>query len=119
RMFAFLNDTHEANVAVYPPDQLQQRAEVLRQIGEIEADLKHRTPDWQQQIAAWEDSVRDVQTAWTVVVPEPDISGGQKHYNLPDGSILAQGYAPTKHTTEFAAKTDAEKITAVRLELLN
>jgi len=39
-----------------------------------------------------------------VVTPEPDISGGQKHYNLPDGSILAQGYAPTKHTTEFEVK---------------
>ena len=32
RVFAFLNDTHEANVAVYPPDQLMQRAEILRQI---------------------------------------------------------------------------------------
>ena len=52
-------------------------------------------------------------------MPEPDISGGQKHYNLADGSILAQGYAPTKHTTEFEVKTNVENITAVRLELLN
>src|SRR5262249_19833294 len=34
-------------------------------------------------------------------------------------SILAAGYAPTKHTTEFIAKTDMKNITAVRLELLN
>src|SRR5262245_34485492 len=27
KLFAFLNDTHEANVAVYPPDQLMRRAE--------------------------------------------------------------------------------------------
>ncbi|HMC10376.1 MAG TPA: DUF1549 and DUF1553 domain-containing protein, partial [Pirellulaceae bacterium] len=119
RLFAFLNDTHEANVAVYPPDQLMQRADVLRQIGEIEMELKHRTPDWAERMAAWEDSTAGNQPEWTVVTPEPDISGGQKHYNLADGSILAQGYAPTKHTTEFEVTTTAENFTAVQLELLN
>src|SRR3954471_6109357 len=113
RMFAFLNDTHEANVAVYPPDQLRERAHILREIGQIEDDLKHRAPDWMERMAAWEDSVKDEQPQWTVVVPEPDISGGQKHNNLPDGLILAQGYAPTKHTTDFEVKTSVENITAI------
>ena len=119
RLFAFLNDTYEANVAVYPADQLMQRSGVLRQISEIEAELKHRAPDWPERMAAWEDSVKDDQPAWTVVRPEQEVSGGQKHYVLDDGSILAQGYAPTKHTTEFEIETNAENITAVRLELLN
>ena len=119
RVFAFLNDTHEANVAVYPPDQLMQRGELLRQIGEIEADLQHKSPDWQQRMAAWEESVKNDQPEWRIVSPEPDVSGGQKHYVLKDGSILAQGYAPTKHTTEFVVKSRQENITAVRLELLN
>jgi hypothetical protein len=119
RMFAFLNDTHEANIAVYPPEQLRQRADILRQIREIDADLKHRTPVWQERMAAWEASVKDDQPTWTVVKPEQDVAGGQKHYVLADGSILAQGYAPTKHTTEFEVTTDLEGITAVRLELLN
>jgi len=119
RLFAFLNDTHEANVAVYPPDQLMQRAEVLRQIAEIEADLKHKSPDWAERMAAWEETVKNDQPEWTIVSPEPDVSGGQKHYVLADGSILAQGYAPTKHTTEFEVQTKLENITAVRLELLN
>jgi len=119
RMFAFLNDTHEANVAVYPAEQQMQRADILRQIGVIESDLKHRAPDWQEQMAAWEESVKDDQPEWTVVKPEQDVSGGQKHYVLADGSILAQGYAPTKHTTEFEVTTDVANITAVRLELLN
>ena len=119
RVFAFLNDTHEANVAVYPPDQLMQRGEILRQIGEIEADLQHRSPDWQQRMAAWEETAKSDQPEWRIVCPEPDVSGGQKHYVLKDGSILAQGYAPTKHTTEFVVKSDLENITAVRLELLN
>ena len=32
--------------------------------------------------------------------------------------MLAQGYAPTKHTVQFTAKTELKHITAVRLELL-
>jgi hypothetical protein len=119
RVFAFLNDTHEANVAVYPAEQLMQRADILRHIGEIEADLQHQSADWQDRMAAWEDAVQDDQPKWTIVSPKQEVDGGQKHYVLADGSILAQGYAPTKHTTEFEVKTDLENFTAVRLELLN
>src|SRR4029079_2521601 len=110
KLFAFLNDTHEANVAVYPPDQLKERADILRQIATIEAELRHQMPDWREKMAAGEDWVANDQPQWSLVLTEPDISGGQKHYNLADGSILAQGYAPTKHTTEFTATTNVENI---------
>ena len=30
KMFAFLNDTHEANVAVYTPEEQKQRAGIFR-----------------------------------------------------------------------------------------
>src|SRR6266446_6281442 len=36
-----------------------------------------------------------------------------------DGSLLAQGYAPTKHRVKIIVKTEAQNITAFRLELLN
>jgi hypothetical protein len=119
RMFAFLNDTYESNAAVYPPDQLQLRAKVLGEIAEIEAHLKESTPDWLSKMAEWETSVASNQPEWTVVRPDLDTSGGQKHTVLEDGSILASGYAPTKHTTEFVVKSDLKGITAVRVELLN
>jgi mono/diheme cytochrome c family protein len=119
RMFAFLNDAQDANIAVYTADEQRRRASVLRNIAEIEADLQHRTPDWREQMAQWEASVRGDQPAWTVVRPDLDTSGGQKHYLLDDGSVLAAGYAPTKHETVFSVKTEVRKITAVRLELLN
>jgi hypothetical protein len=35
---------------------------------------------------------------------------------MKDGSMLALGYAPTKHTVKFAAKSELPSITAVRLE---
>ncbi|HJT75619.1 MAG TPA: PSD1 and planctomycete cytochrome C domain-containing protein, partial [Gemmataceae bacterium] len=119
RLFAFLNNDSEANIAVYTPAEQMKRSEIFRGIHAIEADLRHRHPDWQERMAAWEQKVRGDQPPWQVVRPETDPFGDQKHYRLPDDSILAQGYAPTKFTTEFTAKTDLKNITAVRLELLN
>jgi Protein of unknown function (DUF1553)/Protein of unknown function (DUF1549) len=119
RMFAFLNSCHEANVAAYTPDEQRKRAEIFRKIKAIEEDLKHKQPDWQQKMREWETEEKASSVQWTIVRPEFDASGGQKHYVLDDGSILAQGYAPTKHTTDFTVKLDAPKIAAVRLEVRN
>lgn len=119
RLFAFLNNCHEANVAAYTPDEQIKRADLFRQIREIEEDLRHRHPDWRERMRSWEDSVRGDQPAWSIVRPQLDTSGGQKHYLLEDGSILAAGYAPTKHTTEFTVTINQPNLTAVRLELLN
>ncbi len=119
RIFAFLNNSHEANVAVYTPAEQMKRADLFRQIRDIEGDLRHRTPDCSTRLAEWEKRVTANAPKWLVVKPELDTSGGQKHYVLDDGSILAAGYAPTKHTTEFAVKVGPSTVTAVRLELLN
>ena len=119
RMFAFLNDCHEASVAVYTPAEQQKRAEIFQKIKAIEDDLRHKNPDWLKKMRAWETAMKANPIKWTVVRPEVDASGGQKHYVLDDGSILAQGYAPTKHSTDFTVKVDSGKITAVQLEVLN
>src|SRR5262249_43089795 len=88
RMFAFLNNDYEANIAVYTPEEQKQRAEIFRRIHEIEADLQHRHPDWQKRMAAWEETVKGKQPQWTVVQPEvrDESDGGQKYIPLPDGS---------------------------------
>ena len=121
KMFAFLNDTHESNIAVYTPEQESKRADIFRQVAEIEADLRHRQPDWEKQMADWEAKVAHDQPAWTVVRPEVDdiSTGGEKMQFREDDSLLAQGYAPTKHTLKLTAKTDLKDIRAFRLELLN
>ena len=121
RLFAFLNNAHEANATVYTPAELMKRAELFERIREIESDLKHRNPDWQDQMSEWEEAVRDNQPPWTVLRPTvEDIStGGQKYLPLEDGSFLAQGFAPSKHRVEMSVQTDLKNITAFRLELLN
>jgi hypothetical protein len=121
RMFAFLNDTHEANVAVYTPEEQQARARIFREAREIEDDLKHRTPDWAEKLASWEKEAGRGQPEWVVVQPVVDdiSTGGQRYLPMPDGSFLALGYAPTKHRVKLTTRTDLKDITAFRLELLN
>ena len=121
RIFAFLNDAHEANVAVYTPEEQRTRANIFRQIRDIEADLQHQHADWPDRMAAWASRVIGGLPHWDVVRPEvEDLStGGQKYLPLPDGSFLAQGYAPTKHRVKMTVKVDLPVITAFRLELLN
>ncbi len=121
RMFAFLNNSHEANVAVYTPEEQMKRAGIFRRIREIEADIKHRNPDWDERMAAWEQKVKGDQPEWTVVRPEVDdiSTGGQRYRPMKDGSFVAEGYAPTKHRVKLTVKTEVENITAFRLELLN
>ncbi len=120
RMFAFLNNDHEANVAVYTPAEQQQRAELFRQIRTVENELKHHHPDWRARMHAWEDATRGNQPRWTVLRPEVDeiSTGGEKYLPQPDGSFLALSYAPTKHTVKMTVRTDLPSITAFRLELL-
>ncbi|MBS1875466.1 MAG: PSD1 domain-containing protein [Acidobacteria bacterium] len=120
RMFAFLNDSHEANIAVYTPPEQMKRADILRETRELEGGLEHRTPDWADRMAQWEYTVRNPAAHWTIVRPEVDdiSTGGQKYLPMEDGSFLAQGYAPTKHTVKLTVKTDLKNIAAFRLELL-
>jgi hypothetical protein len=120
RLFAFLNNAHEANVTVYSPMEQAKRAEIFRAVREIEADLKHRGPDWRGRMAEWERGVAKDQPRWTVLRPKvwDESTGGQRYLPQPDGSFLALGYAPTKHRVHFETKVDAKEITAFRLELL-
>jgi hypothetical protein len=120
RMLAFLNSADEAEVAVYSPRQQMKRAEIYRRAAEIEAGLRHRYADWRERMVAWEDKVAREQIAWTVLpLTVDDIStGGQKYTALPDGSLIAGGYAPTSLTPKITAKTDVRNITAFRLEVL-
>ncbi|WP_231953968.1 PSD1 and planctomycete cytochrome C domain-containing protein [Pirellulimonas nuda] len=118
-MLALLNDSYEAQATFYPAKQQQQRRAVLGQIRQIEQGLKDQDPDWRRRVAEWESTLSRPDHRWQVVRPELDGSGGQKHYLQPDGSVLAEGYAPTQTTTEFTIVTELPRIAAVRLELLN
>jgi mono/diheme cytochrome c family protein len=104
RMFAFLNNDDEPWRVVYTASEQMQRAQILTRSAELEAKLKHDHPDWQQRMNAWAASVKAAQPQWHTLAFEDDPSGGEKALRQPDGSILAQGYAPTKSDVKFVVK---------------
>ena len=120
RIFAYLNNTHEANVAVYSPQEQMQRGNAFEKIKAIEADLQHRTPDWRERMHAWESTASE-RTVWEPVKPiVDDIStGGQRYIMQSDSSMIGAGYAPTKHRAKLTFKPNTKTIAAFRLELLN
>jgi mono/diheme cytochrome c family protein len=125
RLFAYLNNAHEANIAFYSPEAQRRRDEIFAEIAAIESALKDQAPDWPARLAEWESTVRGNQPAWTVITPavEDDSTGGERYLPQPDGSFLALGYAPTKHRVHFEITIPPERlgdgIAAFRLELLN
>ena len=120
KLFAFLNNDHEARPVVYSPEQQMQIAKLRREMEEIEEDLKHRSPDWEQRMADWEASVKNNQPEWTVLSGLEQEGDKSQRYELQqDGSLLAMGYAPTKFTQWFRVTNDLSDITGFRLELLN
>lgn len=119
QMFAFLNNDNEPWRVVYTASELMQRTLILQRIRELEGKLRHDNAGWQQRMAAWKMSIKPL-PKWTTLQFEDDPSGGEKALRQPDGSILAQGYAPTKSEVKFVVKHDAAlKISAFRLELMN
>ncbi|WP_345738043.1 PSD1 and planctomycete cytochrome C domain-containing protein [Prosthecobacter algae] len=127
QMFAFLNNDNEPWRVVYTSSEQMQRAQLLQGIQDLENKLKHEYADWPQRLDQWASQVKGNQPAWTTLKFEDDPSGGEKAIRQKDGSILAQGYAPTKSHVKFVVNLkDSQKnaaptrtITAFRLELLN
>src|SRR5256886_8362283 len=67
RLFAFLNNDHEASLIAYSTEQQMLVANLTRQMRDLEAGLRHTTPDWQERMNGWEDSVKNDQPEWVVV----------------------------------------------------
>ena len=120
RMMAFINQTHEANIAVYTPEEEAKRTEIVRQTREIEGTLKRHKKDWAERMARWETSIATNQPSWTILPAKVDdiSTGGERYLPMHDSSFLELGYAPTHHKVKMTVKTEERNITAFRLELL-
>jgi mono/diheme cytochrome c family protein len=116
RLFAFLNNDHEASRVHYPPAQQLQVANLTRQMRDLEAGLRHTTPDWEKRLAEWEDSGTAKEPAWQIVHCVHDGDNGERFYHYADGSIRAASYAPTFWTAHFRGTNTLPSIGAFRLE---
>jgi hypothetical protein len=118
RLFAFLNNDHEAQPVVFTPAERMQAEEASRRIREVEEEIRRAAPDWERRLAAWEDSVRGGQPEWTVVTPAQVSDADTRFYEQEDGSVLGLGYAPTQYDFVFEARVATPSIRAFRLELI-
>jgi len=119
RLFAYLNNDHEAFPVVYTREEQKRASQISRRIRLIEDGLKRQTPDWEMRMSEWEAKVKDDQPHWTVLKVQHVGDHDQHYFYLKDGSVLAQGYAPTRFEEAFQGTTDLKEIRAFRLELRN
>ncbi len=120
RLFAYLNNDHEAQPTVYTTAERIECNRLLGEMRRIEAGLQEATPDWHERMAAWEAKVTGDEPEWEVLTPETyvEVGGGAKLRLLPDQSMLCAGYAPTHCTFRVVGRSKLTNITAIRLELL-
>jgi len=119
-MYAFLNDTYEAQSWVYTPEQRKQIADLKAGLAAIEKRIKAARPGWSKEIAAWESKVSKNSTPWTTMTAtELASTSGLNHpTHEPDGSILTLGHPSTKGDIFAIFEPDMKGITSLRLEAL-
>ncbi|MDA7891810.1 DUF1549 domain-containing protein, partial [Akkermansiaceae bacterium] len=120
-MFAYLNSIREASTPAYSVGQHTQIKQIKKQITALENRLKTENPDWQVFYQDWQgELLKSPSTTWTVQKIAQYGDAGQKYQNLPDGSLINQGYAATMMSAPFQHQSSTVgTIRSVRLELLN
>ncbi|MBM4067687.1 MAG: DUF1553 domain-containing protein [Planctomycetes bacterium] len=119
-LFAFLNNTYEAQSWVYSTEQQRQIGDIRAKLRALEARLKKHRPRWQAELAAWEKSVLAREVAWQPLkAVELDSTGGLNHPTQEaDLSILTHGHPTTKGDIFGIFAADLKGVTGLRLEAL-
>lgn len=117
-MFAFLNNSYEAQSWVYTPEQLQKIAEIQNRIRDAEQRLRAARPQWQQELAAWERAQVEKQVAWEPLIATElgSISGLNHPTQEADQSLLMKGH--TSNDVFMISAPTLNGVTGLRLEAL-
>ena len=120
-MFAFLNNSYEAQSWVYTREQQQKIADIARRIGAAEERLRSSRPKWQDELAAWEQSLAAQQQAlaWEpLLATELETISGLNHPTQEaDRSLLMLGH--TSNDVFMISAPELNGVTGLRIELLN
>ena len=119
-VFAFFNDTYEAQSWVYSDQQQEQIKDIRKQIVGIEQEIKDETPDFEARMKKWMDAERERESLWESLEAKKLVwIGGLNHPEQePDRSILVLGHPTTEGKVFVTAKPKTRRITAVRVEAL-
>ena len=121
-IFAFLNNTYEAQSWVYSIEQQQQIAKLKNDLRAIDDRLKKAEPKWAENFSTWETQLRADRGKITwipVVASEMGSTSGLNHpVQLTDRSILTEGQPSTRGDIFVIATPDLAGATGLRLEAL-
>lgn len=122
QLFAFLNNTYEAQSWVYSPEQQAQVDKIHAGIAEVAAKIKSEQTTWAEQMAAWEKSEleKQSQTAWELIAAEDTHSSSELNHPeiLADKSILTLGHRTVSGDVHLIARPKVEAATGMRIEIL-
>ena len=126
QLYAFFNQVPERGANGFAPKQriasplaAAQQQKRRAELSLLRAELKKPT-NVEEKLARWvREIVQSPAGGWSVLRPETmKSSGGTRLTRLDDNSILAGGTNPRADTYDISARTDATKVTAIRLEAL-
>ncbi|MBU6402297.1 MAG: DUF1553 domain-containing protein, partial [Verrucomicrobia bacterium] len=125
QFYAFFNQTEDNDqpderptLPLPTPEQRAKMDELKAEIAALEKERAKPTPEFEQELAAWEKrQAKGID--WTALEPvEFNSSGAATLSKLPDHSILVSGRSPERDTYTVIAASPGTNLTAIRLELL-
>ena len=118
-LFAFLNDTYEAQSWVYTPQQLQQLQDIRRQQEQLDAAVRTKRPQWQDEQRAFAAATLQQIAAWQPLeFIEMGSNSGLNHPTQElDRSILMKGH--TSGDVFVISRPALQNVTGLQFEILN
>lgn len=119
-LFAFLNNTYEAQSWVYTKEQRQSIDDLQAKVKATNDLVKKRRPSWQEEMLAWEKGVLAREAVWRPMKAiELASTGGLNHPTQEaDLGILTEGHPTTQGDIFGIFVPDTKGVTGLRLEAL-
>ncbi|MBC9890673.1 MAG: DUF1549 domain-containing protein, partial [Opitutae bacterium] len=120
RLFAFFNETHEAQSWVYSDEQLSKIESISARVEELEKKIRQIRPNWKTELAEWKKQQSEANSIWKTWDTSAQLwQGGLNHpVELPDQSILILGHPTVNGYSITEGESNLPKVTRIRLEAL-
>jgi mono/diheme cytochrome c family protein len=120
-LFAYLNNSYEAQSWVYTAEQLQQITDIKTKVAALSQRIGDSRPNWQSELSAFESQLANsiAQVIWEPLemVELGSVSGLNHPTQEKDHSILMKGH--TSADVFFISNARLQGVTGLRLEALN
>ena len=120
RLFAFFNETHEAQSWVYSDEQLSKIESISARVEELEKKIRQSRPNWKTELAEWKKQQSEANSIWKTWDTNAQLwQGGLNHpVELPDHSILTLGHPTVNGYSITEGESNLPMVTGIRLEAL-